>query len=516
VSLQFRMIADDLRPDPFAAATEATTAWVAGKRPGLAVPGPAEPPVAADGLEVRVLAADDGALRLLRYVVVEDTGTGRWTTTVTAMAADDRSWQWVDLERVADDPWGPQPVVAAPGVVGRLLAAGTLRIASTPLPARLLRVGPDEVPALADVLLHPGRAVPVVVVSRPADPADVAGTVATAATLARDLLGVAPVYLLEQGVGSALSARLGGALHVYGGAARTYLPGLGPDDDPGRHRVLGPARVRDTRLAARTIAAPLRRMALAARPPLPYRERGRDLVRGGPVGDQLTGLADLLAVEERAEQLEDQLRQRATEADETEAQLDASRARVRWLEAELAKHGSHVTGRPADPDGVPETVGSFAEAVLAALDLDHLVVGELYEGAEALDDYPGSAPWARKAWRALRALDAYARARADGYDRDFYTWCRSPDSGGHAIPANWVVLAESDTTDNDPKFWQPRVFPVPTTVHPDGEIYMPAHVKIVEGGRPAPRLHFHDDTGGSTRKVHVGCLGPHLPNKQTN
>jgi hypothetical protein len=48
---------------------------------------------------------------------------------------------------------------------------------------------------------------------------------------------------------------------------------------------------------------------------------------------------------------------------------------------------------------------------------------------------------------------------------------------------------------------------------------MLAHLKIAEGGgHLAPRVYFHDDTGGATGKAHVGFVGPHylVPNKQAN
>lgn len=48
---------------------------------------------------------------------------------------------------------------------------------------------------------------------------------------------------------------------------------------------------------------------------------------------------------------------------------------------------------------------------------------------------------------------------------------------------------------------------------------MLAHLKISEGGGSlAPRVYFHDDTGGATGKMHIGLVGPHylVPNKSTN
>ncbi len=76
-------------------------------------------------------------------------------------------------------------------------------------------------------------------------------------------------------------------------------------------------------------------------------------------------------------------------------------------------------------------------------------------------------------------------------------------------------MRESDSANANPKYRDARTFEVPRSVSAEGAVYMPAHIKLVAGGRPAPRLHFHDDTEGETKKIYVGHLGPHLPNDQT-
>jgi hypothetical protein len=45
---------------------------------------------------------------------------------------------------------------------------------------------------------------------------------------------------------------------------------------------------------------------------------------------------------------------------------------------------------------------------------------------------------------------------------------------------------------------------------------MEAHVKLRSVGYPAPRMYFHDDSGGATGKIWIGYLGDHLPNTRTN
>ena len=65
------------------------------------------------------------------------------------------------------------------------------------------------------------------------------------------------------------------------------------------------------------------------------------------------------------------------------------------------------------------------------------------------------------------------------------------------------------------RFGDERVFPVPTTVSPDGLAVMAAHFKLGRLGRIDPRLHYLDDSAG-TGKVYVGYIGEHLTNTHTN
>src|SRR5690606_12847834 len=64
--------------------------------------------------------------------------------------------------------------------------------------------------------------------------------------LTRDVAGVAVVVrLVDVAAASACSRSVGPHLQVYGGAMRTYLPGLQPNEPfPKRHRVLSAATMR--------------------------------------------------------------------------------------------------------------------------------------------------------------------------------------------------------------------------------------------------------------------------------
>ncbi|GII60272.1 hypothetical protein Skr01_03570 [Sphaerisporangium krabiense] len=193
------------------------------------------------------------------------------------------------------------------------------------------------------------------------------------------------------------------------------------------------------------------------------------------------------------------------------------RARIRWLEGKLATSGQPHYGLAPDEPGFEPT--SLMDAVTMARDtLAHVVIGDTDAAATKLDlDYPALArAWAGKAWDALRALNAYAEASASGdfTGGGFREWCMS--STDLAIPAGMVVMTESQTVHTNGKYSAKRTFPVPVEVHPSGKVLMEAHIKLRQGGTPAPRIHFHDDSGGLTTKIWIGHIGPHLPNTLTN
>ena len=97
------------------------------------------------------------------------------------------------------------------------------------------------------------------------------------------------------------------------------------------------------------------------------------------------------------------------------------------------------------------------------------------------------------------------------FDGNFRDYCA--DGHEEAIPRAWIALSESETTNNNDRFRALRELPIDPDVAGTERVYMPAHIKIVAGGYPAPRIHFYDDTGGVTGKIHIGYFGQHLDNK---
>ncbi|GGL43521.1 hypothetical protein [Planomonospora parontospora] len=191
---------------------------------------------------------------------------------------------------------------------------------------------------------------------------------------------------------------------------------------------------------------------------------------------------------------------------------------VRRLERMLAEAGHPAYGAPPEED-VFEPTGLVDVLVRARATLRHVSVGDTDGPAARLDlDHPALCrTWAAKAWDALCALDDFAGARSSGaFSGGFYDWCANGADGRRTIPTGMLAMRESRSVTGSAKFSEPRVFTVPQEVHPAGRLLMEAHVKLRPVGYPAPRMYFHDDSGGASGKVWIGYLGDHLPNTRTN
>jgi len=315
---------------------------------------------------------------------------------------------------------------------------------------------------------------------------------------------------------------LGDGFDVYGGAIRTYLPGITSGDSPRRHRFIPFHRIRGRvpRVSADIIAAAIQRGACAQPAPPLWRDKLRPLLEpAGASDDEIE--AELLRLEREREQ-ERALRARADETLETERETagtterenDDLRRRVAWLERRVNELGSAVEPTPEDgtrfdPD--------FCGDVPAEVDgrLSRVAFPEVqWAFADELDTHV-SASWAKRAWRAFKAMDAYAGAKANGdFEGNFCDYCHG--GRAEAISVHWIALSESESTNRNERFRSLRTLPLDSAVCGEDRIYMPAHIKIEQGGYPSPRIHFHDDTGGATSQVHVGYFGVHLDNKSKN
>jgi hypothetical protein len=428
-------------------------------------------------------------------------------TTFTAFADAGETWALTDIERWAISHAAQQWVPLAPSIVGSILKGNTCQRGPTLLPGGLEVVGPKNALQLVETVTAPGREIPVVVVSpnpREGHPA----ARSRALELAKSLAGVAPVYL--SGAVSAFSKAMlevHDGLDVYGGAIRIYQPGAGSRHDRAfRHRLFPLRRFegKPPSVVMRLVAGPLLARAAETPPPRVWRDRIRELLE-----ETDDGSSDLLELyEEETEtqrrfldelstaqrDLEERFEELRGENEELLGQLDRLRGHVRYLQGELASHDrSAAYAALADDPFVPEWCAEVVAEARARL--DYLKIDQSVDAhAASLDEHVNSS-WARRGWSALLALNDYAKAKADGFRGDFFMYCESADDGAAKIPTRWIGRHESKNTKANRAFSDLRRLPVDQRVESSGRIFMEEHIKIEQGGTPAPRIHFYDDHG---------------------
>jgi hypothetical protein len=231
---------------------------------------------------------------------------------------------------------------------------------------------------------------------------------------------------------------------------------------------------------------------------------------------------DVACLRTQLAQLQGEVDDYARAFEETETERDELRRVNGLLAGTLARF--HDADEVAAAERPPEEFPSFAELIGAATaTLKHLAITAEPAPAAILDHHPKAGAWRRKAWDALRTLDAYAGARTTllgaGQDpgpelSDVLAFARTGQPGS-LISANIIALAESDTVTTNERLRQARTFRVDPRTNPCGRDYFGAHIALERFKSPAPRLHFLDDTD-RTGTVYVGYLGAHLPTSKTN
>lgn len=198
------------------------------------------------------------------------------------------------------------------------------------------------------------------------------------------------------------------------------------------------------------------------------------------------------------------------ELQRAEDELDDLRRCVAWQAAALAQLAGPT------PDAMPGELvrfTSFAQLLDAGrTELAGLAIGDhVADVASALDGNIRTSRWLERAGTLSppqcvchNHLPGDFASYVDGYGAE------------HGLTPSMVARCESRMVDTTDRFRAARTFRVPTEVDDSGWTYFPTHVRIERGGRVAPRLHFLDDTGGRTGRVHVGYLGPHLLSPLTN
>jgi hypothetical protein len=498
------------------------------KRDDLSLDGSGSSP-RDNGIEAHWAQARDGEVAVFRALVYEERADRgeQVRTTFTAFADGERTWAQTDIERWVTsseaEPWLP----LAPGIVSSLLDRVICRRGPQRLPRALQTVDEAGAVPLVRTVADPAREVPIVVVT-PNQREHIDESRRRANEIAKSLAGVAPVFLLLAGSVSAFSKsaleEFGDRMDVYGGAIRVYAPGAGREtDSPYRHRLIIYRRLerRSPTLVARIVAAPILARAAETPPPPSWRTKVRPLLeRTVGEDEELLSLLEQESAElerelkdlrDQSDELEERLREAESDNVELLTEIDRLQGSVGYLQGRLATHDASAAYADPPPDAFqPEFCSEVVDE--ATRRFDRVVVHDsVRAGAEKLDEHANES-WARKAWQSLQALDGYAHAKAGEFAGDFMAYCDAAIDGPK-IPKSWIGRHESQLTKSNSRFRNLRTLPVSTEVEPSGTVLMEEHVKIAQGGTPAPRIHFYDDTGGPTKKIHIGWFGDHLDSR---
>jgi hypothetical protein len=485
--------------------------------------------------------AADGT-RSERWQLREHQSDGAWVFSLTvhapgSAAPPEQTWFWIEagFELKAGQAATESHTAGPPRVVRGLLGVVPAQDSLAALTETPLIVRQDGVDELIDIICDPDRRLPMLVASaHPAIQFEEWRPVIERAT--RPLPGLASIYMLDPLATQQLSVAVPSSHGVWGGAIRTYLPGVDPAvaDEAARHRVLGASQLAaNPSRAAHILSALPRRLALEAPVPAPLAAVNRTLltqVAGraaepdaselrknvGQLEDDLNEAVKLgLEQEQRANSLFRERQATLAELTEREQQVLNLEHQVRNLRHQLRAAG-HVQEFIAAVEPVPLPPGTFAELLdWVVNELPHVeYTGGLGPPFE-LDESPEAPTWVRSSWEVLRALESYAEYQAaPGFDGDFKIWCERCPPEGYAVSPGKVVRDESDTVRNKPRWARERKFPVPLSIDPSGSLFMGAHVRIGAGGQIAPRLYFLDATN-SEKKIYVGYLGRHLTNTRS-
>jgi hypothetical protein len=331
--------------------------------------------VQEDALKVSVVRCDSGSRSLCRVILYrsdEWDPSILWLTTVDVVRTGDTVEVGVCVEqdlrhlRVPPSPLAPPLVDLLHDFVEEGATAGTQQLRATPD----VLVGSERIDSFVQsCLLDPGRRLPVVLFSAMKEEDGVYPTDAgNPALTARELCGLAHVFVMPRVEDSHRLTKRLGMLSVYDGAVRIYWPRLRLSDPPPRH----PLHLRQ-RLNTASGPAIIRRVVEAGarsyRPPdgtatllaTRWREREQDRIaaitsdpdparQASLLRDELLRVIDAkVALEHEMETLRHQLVFTAENADGLDTRL-TGRGPARDASTELTGKPAPAARHPAAPE----------------------------------------------------------------------------------------------------------------------------------------------------------------------
>lgn len=195
-------------------------------------------------------------------------------------------------------------------------------------------------------------------------------------------------------------------------------------------------------------------------------------------------------------------------------ELDDRDGRINWLQSRLKERGDYEAAYLGIPsEFLIERPGSFEELLDRIESIETVSFTGNTSDVLRLNQIDTNDAALRTAWDAVLALTDYAKARANGdCEAGLDHYLKHTPSGYRTMPYRRFAPRETGTTMS--AFGKERIFPVPTSIQPSGEVEMMAHFKLARIGRVSPRMHIFD--GHPTEPcTYIGYIGPHLPIVQT-
>lgn len=195
-------------------------------------------------------------------------------------------------------------------------------------------------------------------------------------------------------------------------------------------------------------------------------------------------------------------------------ELDDRDGKVNWLQSRLKERGDYEAAYLGMPsEFLIERPGSFEELLDRIESIESVSFTGSASDVLRLSQIDTNDAALRTAWDAVLILADYAKARANGdcaSGLDHYL--KHTPTGYRTVSSN--KFGDTETGITMRRFGKERIFPVPTSVHPAGQVEMKAHFKLARIGMTSPRMHIYDGHPAEPC-VFIGYIGPHLTNTQT-
>ncbi len=416
-------------------------------------------------------------------------------------------------------PDGATPEPVCPAVLNRILDCAEAVIGGRPVPRRVTRADRGGAGAVADLVLDPARALPVVVLS---PHPDTGRPLADPDAVMDELFGLAHVAeLLNRDATFALTDRVGKEWSCFHGAARVYWPGVDLAESPYRHPLFFPAHYAGPDGGERLVAELFRRVARAGAgraADAPLVRQARAAVDAARRAEADARLAALSAGAAQAEELRVALAGAAAERQKLVDDRDFLRLQVDDLERRLAEEREQwrtvaleIAAAKADADRHKRAAGRYRDRVIEGLRTVRDVV------ALARDEFADTLTFLPS------AEDSAARSQYH-HRRKLFDLFAALDEVGHDLAARGS-LGESlfDALRRRGFEYKPHVSQTSvgkfgaeyTFVYRGQKLLFDHHVTLGSSHDPQACLSVHwvrDDAAG---KFVVGHCGKHLTNLQT-